>query len=90
MAQDSLRKASKRMQKQANQNRRPLDFNVGDMVLLKLTPQIWKKIMGKNHHRGLVPKYDGPFEIKEKVGAVAYRLVLPLNIVACTVKIIVL
>jgi len=50
---------------------------VGDKVLLKLTPQIWKKIVGTTKHRGLVPRYDGPFEIIEKVGAVAYRLKLP-------------
>ena len=28
-------------------------------------------------HRGLVPKYDGPFEILKMVGNVAYRLKLP-------------
>ena len=49
---------------------------MGDKVLLKLTPQIWKKIMGTKH-RGLVPRYDGPFEVIEKVGVVAYRLKLP-------------
>jgi ribosomal protein L21E len=76
-AQDSLRKARKRMLKYANQKRRLLEFSVGDKVLLKLTPQIWKKIVGTTKHRGLVPRYDGPFEIIEKVGAVAYRLKLP-------------
>jgi ribosomal protein L21E len=76
-AQDSLRKARKRMLKYANQKRRLLEFSVGDKVLLKLTPQIWKKIMGTMKHRGLVPRYDGPFEIIEKVGVVAYRLKLP-------------
>jgi hypothetical protein len=75
-AQDSLRKARKRMLKYANQKRRLLEFSVGDKVLLKLTPQIWKKILGTKH-RGLVPRYDGPFEVIEKVGAVAYRLKLP-------------
>jgi hypothetical protein len=39
-AQDSLRRAGKRMVKYANQKRRPLEFDVGDRVLLKLTPQI--------------------------------------------------
>jgi hypothetical protein len=76
-AQDSLRRARKRMVKYANQKRRPLEFDVGDRVLLKLTPQIWKKIVGTNRHRGLVPRYDGPFEVMGKVGAVVYRLKLP-------------
>ena len=31
----------------------------------------------KRYHKGLVQKYDGPFEIVKKVGAVAYRLKLP-------------
>ena len=75
-AQDSLHKARKRMLKYANQKRRLLEFSVGDKVLLKLTPQIWKKIVGTKH-RGLVPRYDGPFEVIEKVGVVAYRLKLP-------------
>ena len=41
-AQDSLRKAQRRMKKYADQHRRAVEFNVCDKVLLKLTPQIWK------------------------------------------------
>ncbi|RVW96773.1 Retrovirus-related Pol polyprotein from transposon 17.6 [Vitis vinifera] len=37
-------------------------WTVGDRVLLKLTPQIWKKISSKTRQMGLIPKYDGPFE----------------------------
>jgi hypothetical protein len=76
-AQDNLRRASKHMVKYANQKRRPLEFDIGDRVLLKLTPQIWKKIVGKNRHRGLVPRYDWSFEVMGKVGVVAYKLKLP-------------
>lgn len=76
-AQDSLAKAARRMKKYADKGRRPLEFQVGDKVLLKLTPQIWKKISSKTVHRGLIQKYDGPFEIVKKVGNVAYRLQLP-------------
>jgi hypothetical protein len=65
------------MLKYANQKRRLLEFNMGDKVLLKLTLQIWKKIMGMTQHRGLVPRYDGPFKIIKKVGVVVYRLKLP-------------
>ncbi|KAJ0040273.1 hypothetical protein Pint_26945 [Pistacia integerrima] len=61
-------------------DRRPLEFDVGDQVLLKLTPQIWKKIKSKRVHRALVPKYDGPFEVVSRVGVVAYRLKLPERI----------
>ena len=76
-AHSSLEKAVRRMKKYADQRRRPLEFEVGDQVLLKLTPQIWKKIKSRKIHKGLVQKYDGPFEIVKRVGTVAYRLKLP-------------
>ena len=76
-AQDSLRKAQQRVKKYADQHRRSVEFNVGDKVLLKLTPQIWKQIVSKTRHRGLIPKYDGPFEVVKRVGEDAYRLKLP-------------
>ncbi|KAH0709457.1 hypothetical protein KY284_010884 [Solanum tuberosum] len=50
-AQDSLRKAQRRMKKYADQHRRSVEFKVGDKVLLKLTPQIWKQIVSKTRHR---------------------------------------
>lgn len=76
-AQDSLRKAAKWMKKYANQGRRALGFQVGDKVLLKLTPQIWKKISSATVHRSLIVKYDGPFPVVERVGEVVYRFNLP-------------
>jgi hypothetical protein len=76
-AQDSLAKAVRRMKKYADQGRRPLEFQVSDKVMLKLTPQIWKKVTSKRWHKGLIQRYDGPFEVVKRVGAVAYRLALP-------------
>lgn len=76
-AQNSLAKASKWMKKYADKGRRPLEFKARDRVLLKLTPQIWKKISSKTTHCGLISKYDGPFKILKRVGNVAYRLKLP-------------
>lgn len=76
-ARDSLEKGQRRMKKYVDRGKRHVEFNIVDQVLLKLTPQIWKKISSKAVHHGLVHKYDGPFEILKKVGSMAYRLKLP-------------
>ena len=76
-ARESLEKAQRRMVKYADQYRRALEFKVGDKVLLKLTPQIWRQVTDKRYHKGLVQRYDGPFEVIKRVGAVAYQLKLP-------------
>nr|XP_016446647.1 PREDICTED: uncharacterized protein LOC107771718 [Nicotiana tabacum] len=56
------------MKRKTDRNRRPLEFNIGDKMLLKFTTQIWKKINSKMHHRGMITKYDNPFEVVKKVG----------------------
>ena len=67
-ARDSLEKATRWMKKYADRDRRPLEFQVGNKVLLKLTPHIWKKISSNTRQRGLIPKYDGLFEAIKRVG----------------------
>ena len=58
--------------------RRPLEFEVGDHVFLKVMPKKGVVRFGK---RGkLSPRFFGPFEIVERVNAVAYRLALPPSI----------
>ena len=64
-AHESLEKASRRMKKYADKDRRPLEFYIGDKVFLKLTPHIWKKISNKTMQRGLIPKYDEPFKVMQ-------------------------
>ena len=55
--------------------RRPLEFEVGDHVFLKVMTKRGVVRFGK---RGkLSPKFIGPFEILERIGTVAYRLALP-------------
>ncbi|KAL5789861.1 hypothetical protein ACOSQ2_004749 [Xanthoceras sorbifolium] len=58
---ESLSMATRQMKKYVDKNRQLLEFNVGDKVLLKLTPQIWKKITDRRYHKGLIQRYDGPF-----------------------------
>ncbi|GJS45809.1 putative reverse transcriptase domain-containing protein [Tanacetum coccineum] len=50
-------------------------FEVGDRVLLKVTP--WKGVVRFGKKGKLAPRYVGPFEILERIGLVAYRLRLP-------------
>ena len=55
--------------------RRPLEFEVGDHISLKVNPTRGVVRLGK---RGkLSPRFIGPFEILERMGTVAYRLALP-------------
>uniref|UniRef100_A0A803P658 Chromo domain-containing protein n=1 Tax=Cannabis sativa TaxID=3483 RepID=A0A803P658_CANSA len=75
-SQGQPRKSYKEDKEVCKQASKDLEFFVKDRALLKLTPQIWKKITDKRYHKGLVQKYDGPFEIVQKVGAVAYKLKL--------------
>ena len=55
--------------------RRPLEFEVGDHVFLKVMPKRGVVRFGK---RGkLLPRFVGPFKILERVDTVAYRLAFP-------------
>ena len=55
--------------------RRPLEFEVGDHVFLKVMPKRGVVRFGK--HGKLSLRFIGPFEILETVGTVAYQLALP-------------
>ncbi|GJW82842.1 putative reverse transcriptase domain-containing protein [Tanacetum coccineum] len=54
--------------------RKPLKFQVGDKVMLKVSP--WKGVIRFGKRGKLNPRYIGPFRIIAKVGTVAYRLEL--------------
>ncbi|GJZ26992.1 putative reverse transcriptase domain-containing protein [Tanacetum coccineum] len=54
---------------------KPLEFSVGDYVLLKVSP--WKGVVRFGKKGKLAPRFVGPFEIIEKVGPVAHQLDLP-------------
>ncbi|GLT53152.1 hypothetical protein SLA2020_264420 [Shorea laevis] len=69
-------KARRRMKKFADEKRRPLEFAVGDMAMLKLPHKVLRKFRRGVIHKGLMPKYDGPFEVIKRVGSVAYMLKL--------------
>jgi hypothetical protein len=69
-------KASRDRQKSyADTRRKPLEFQVGDRVMLKVSP--WKGMIRFGKRGKLNPRYIGPFEILARIGPVAYRLRLP-------------
>ena len=59
------------MKKYSNQHKRDLDFKEWDKVMLKLTPQIWKKMTDMRYHKGLIQKYHGLFDVVKHVGKIA-------------------
>ncbi|GJT60709.1 putative reverse transcriptase domain-containing protein [Tanacetum coccineum] len=67
--------ARSRQKSYANRRLKPLEFEVGDMVLLKVSP--WKGVVHFGKHGKLSPRYIGPFKIIVRVGHVAYTLEFP-------------
>ncbi|GJU03588.1 hypothetical protein Tco_1113926, partial [Tanacetum coccineum] len=70
-----IQAARDRQKSYANVRRNPLEFQVGDKVMLKVSP--WKGVIRFGKQGKLNPRYIGPFRIIAKVGTVAYRLEHP-------------
>ncbi|XP_075500083.1 uncharacterized protein LOC142538662 [Primulina tabacum] len=81
---DLIRKRMKASQDRqasyANKMRRPLEFQVGGQVFLKVSPFRGTMRFGKKEK--LAPRYIGPYTIVERIGLLAYRLNLPQSLSA--------
>ncbi|GJU41344.1 putative reverse transcriptase domain-containing protein [Tanacetum coccineum] len=72
---DRLKVVRDRQKSYVDNRRKPLEFSVGEQVLLKVSP--WKGVVRFGKRSKLLPRYVGLFEIFERVGRIAYRLRLP-------------
>jgi hypothetical protein len=76
--QYNLKAVKSRQGSYADKMRRPLEFEVGDHVYLRVSPMKDVKRFGMKYK--LTPYYIGPFPILDKCGPVVYMLELPLSL----------
>ncbi|GKA05231.1 hypothetical protein Tco_0684351 [Tanacetum coccineum] len=70
-----MQAAQDRQKSYADWKRKPMEFEVGDRVMLKVSP--WKGIVWFGKRGKLNLRYARPFKVLAKVGKVAYKLELP-------------
>jgi hypothetical protein len=73
------------MKHQADKGHTESQFNVGDMVFLKIQPYVSERI-GSSHmsaprsNQKLAFKFYGPYSVSERIASVAYKLDLPPSV----------
>ncbi|GJV53243.1 putative reverse transcriptase domain-containing protein [Tanacetum coccineum] len=70
-----IQTARDRQKSYTDLKRKPMEFQVGDKVMLKVSP--WKGVVRFGKRGKLNPRYVRPFKVLKKVGAIAYKLELP-------------
>ncbi|GKA75468.1 putative reverse transcriptase domain-containing protein, partial [Tanacetum coccineum] len=73
-----IQAARDRQKSYADLRRKPMEFQVRDRVMLKVSP--WKGVVHFGKQGKLKPRYVGPFKVLEKVGAISYKLELPQDL----------
>ena len=72
--QQRMKSSQNRQKSYADRHRRPLEFEVGDQVFVRISTM--RGVMRFVEKGKLSPRFVGPFEILERVGKLAYRLAL--------------
>ena len=74
IAREQLKVSRDRQKSYAYKRQKPLEFQVGDHVLLKVSP--WKGMICFGKRGKLNPRYIRPFNILARIGPAAYKLQL--------------
>ena len=75
MIKERLKVATDRQKSYADMKIKDIRYDIGEKVLLKVSP--WKKVIRFGKNGKLSPRFISPYEVIKKVGLVAYRLALP-------------
>ena len=70
-----MKEAQDRQRSYQDNRRRDLEFEVGDLVYLKVSPM--KGVVRFGMKGKLSPRYIGPYRILKRIGSVAYEIELP-------------
>ncbi|GKF56889.1 hypothetical protein Tco_0170426, partial [Tanacetum coccineum] len=71
----TMQAAHDRQKSYADLKCKPMEFQVGDKIMLKVST--WKGVVRFGKRGKLNPRYVRPFKVLEKVGSIAYKLELP-------------
>nr|GEU91720.1 putative reverse transcriptase domain-containing protein [Tanacetum cinerariifolium] len=69
---ERMQAARDRQKSYADLKRKPMEFQDGDKVMLKVSP--WKGVVHFGRRGKLNPRYVGPFKVLDRIGDVAYKL----------------
>ena len=78
LIQKRLLTAKSHQKSYVDKRHRPLEFEMGDHIFLKVMPK--RRVVRFGKQEKLATRYIGPFEVLERVGIVTYRLELPPNL----------
>ena len=78
MIRERLKVTNDRQKLYADMKRKDTRYEIGEKVFLKVSP--WNKVMRFGKKGKLTPRFIGPYEVIEKMGPMAYRLALPLEL----------